>query len=104
VKRVVLRMPGFARHYLWKTGDMYLYLIYLEFITDSVCQSDNSVFGYTGSCVHATGKYGFKGLFLKNNPFNRFLTLQFSGLRLVSFFTPCLMPVGGCERQLDARY
>jgi len=50
-----------------------------------------------GSGVHATGKYGFTGLFLKNTPINRFLTLQFSGNRLLTFFATSNMSREGAK-------
>jgi len=61
-------------------------MIYLEFITGSDYPSDEPVFGSTGSGVHAEKKYCFMRLFLKNTPFNRFFTLQFSSNRLLTFF------------------
>ena len=42
--------------------------------------------GSRGSGVHANRKYRFKRLFIENNRFNRDFGLQFSGLRLVTFF------------------
>ena len=70
-------------------------MIYLAFITGSDCSSDGPVFGSTGSGVHADVKSSFTGIFLKNNPVNRFLSRQFSGLRVVSFFATSLMSWGG---------
>ena len=63
----------------------------MEFITGSVCPSDNPVFGSAGSGVHADRKYSFNWSFLQNTPFYRFLTLQFSGLRAVTLFNTSLM-------------
>jgi hypothetical protein len=60
--------------------------------------------GFWGSGVHATRKYGFTGLFLKNTRFSRFLTLQFSSLRLVSFFATCLMSMWGAKGSPEARW
>ena len=51
--------------------------------------------GFKGSGVHASLKYGFMRLFLKNTPFNRISSLQFSGLLLVTFFATCFMLWGG---------
>jgi hypothetical protein len=36
-------------------------------------------------------------VFLKNNPFNRFFTLQFSGLRLVTFFATSFISQEGAK-------
>ena len=70
-------------------------MIYSERDTGSDYPSDGPIFCSTGSGVHADVKYGFTGIFLKNKPFNRFLSLQFSGLRLVSFFATSIMSWGG---------
>ena len=56
-------------------------------ITGSVCPSDELVFGSTGSCVHAHGKYRYNRLFLGKTRFNRSLTLQFSGLARPAFLS-----------------
>jgi hypothetical protein len=66
-------------------------MIYLEFIAGSVCQSDDLVYWFPGRDVHTTGKYFLKWLFLKNNPFNRISSLQFSSNRLLTFFATSYM-------------
>ena len=50
-----------------------------------------------GSGVHTTGKYGFNEIFLKNTPFNRFFTLQFSGLRWATFFATSFISQEGAK-------
>ena len=58
---------------------------YFEPHTGSDCHFPDPVFGFFGSGAHRYREYCFKQFFLQNNPFNRDLNLQFSGLLRASF-------------------
>ena len=72
-------------------------MIYLEFITGSICHYTDPVFGSTGSGVHAERKYGLNEIFLQNTASNRIQILQFSGLRLVTFFATSFISQEGAK-------
>jgi hypothetical protein len=53
--------------------------------------------GFRESGVHADRKYCFKGVFLPNNLFDRISSLQFSGIRLLTFFVISFMSREGAK-------
>ena len=61
-------------------------MIYSEPYMGSDYSFPDLVFGFLGRCVHSNWKYSLKGLFLKNNPITRDLSMQFNGVLLVPFF------------------
>ncbi|MEN6443394.1 MAG: hypothetical protein ABFC71_06565 [Methanoregula sp.] len=67
----------------------------------------NPVFGFRGNGVRHNNKNRLKWLFLKNNPFNRKLSLQFNRLPVGHIFVPSFWQgegENGCRKPAIARY